>query len=81
MGMSAKRPERSFLLPAMTGGSRPFYGAADLYYRYLQYLQYLPVFKNARRPSVHAGFRETPKWQFLELWVAIFRTCGEFKQL
>ena len=44
--------------------------------RYLQYLQYLPVFKNARKPSVHAGLRETPKWQFIEPKVAIYRTLG-----
>ena len=43
-------------------------------YRYLQYLQYLPIFENGLYSSADAGLRETPKWQFLEPRVAISRT-------
>ena len=42
----------------------------------LQILQNLPIFENALKRSPGAALRENPKWQFLELKVAISRTLG-----
>lgn len=53
-----------------------FFEGLRAHIQILQYLQYLPIFENALKPSADAGLRETPKWQFLVLKVAISRTEG-----
>ena len=57
----------------LPGGPHIHCGAAGI--QILQILQNLPIFENARPPSLQAGLRENPKWQFLESWVAISRKC------
>ena len=58
----------------LPGGPHIHCGAAGI--QILQILQNLPIFENARPPSLQAAFGENPKWQFLESWVAISRKLG-----
>ena len=64
----------------LPGGPHIHCGAAGI--QILQILQNLPIFENARPLSLQAGLRENPKWQFLELKVAISRTeSGNFSKV